>query len=157
MPFRKILVLMAVALFVGACATDFENRPRQTGGTLLGAAAGGLLGSQFGSGSGRLAATAVGVLGGAWLGSEIGRSLDDVDRLRAQQAHDRALSSGQQIQWHNPNSGNSGYVTPGRSGTNTQTGAFCREYQTTVTVGGETQQAFGTACQQPDGSWRVMN
>jgi hypothetical protein len=29
-----------------------------------------------------------------------------------------------------------------------------REYQTTVTVGGRQVEAYGTACLQPDGSWR---
>ncbi len=29
-----------------------------------------------------------------------------------------------------------------------------REYQTTVTVGGEQVPAYGTACLQPDGAWR---
>jgi hypothetical protein len=29
-----------------------------------------------------------------------------------------------------------------------------REYQTTIKVGGETVRAYGTACLQPDGSWR---
>lgn len=157
MPFRTFLAVALVAVFAGACATDFENNPRQTTGTLLGAAAGGLLGSKVGGGSGRLAATAAGALAGAWLGSEIGRSMDDVDRMRARQAHDQALDTGQLIRWDNPDSGNSGYVTPVRSGTNVQTGAFCREYQTTVTVGGQTEEAYGTACRQPDGSWKVTN
>src|SRR5258705_13201104 len=31
----------------------------------------------------------------------------------------------------------------------------CREFTTTVTVGGQPQQAFGQACQQPDGSWQI--
>ena len=31
----------------------------------------------------------------------------------------------------------------------------CREFQDTVTVGGTQQRAFGTTCQQPDGSWRI--
>lgn len=35
-------------------------------------------------------------------------------------------------------------------------GRTCREYQTTVTVGGTPQPAYGTACLQPDGSWRVV-
>lgn len=35
-------------------------------------------------------------------------------------------------------------------------GRTCREYQTTVSVGGAVQPAFGTACLQPDGSWRVV-
>jgi len=36
-------------------------------------------------------------------------------------------------------------------------GEFCREYQSLVTVGGLRQNSFGTACLQPDGSWRVVN
>lgn len=36
-------------------------------------------------------------------------------------------------------------------------GHYCREYQTTVMVGGKPQQSYGTACQQPDGTWRLMN
>ena len=44
----------------------------EVGGTLLGAAAGGLIGSTIGSGSGRLAATAAGTLIGAAVGGSIG-------------------------------------------------------------------------------------
>ena len=36
-------------------------------------------------------------------------------------------------------------------------GQYCREYQSTVSVGGVPQPSYGTACQQPDGSWRVVN
>ncbi|AWJ92216.1 hypothetical protein Sp245p_20800 (plasmid) [Azospirillum baldaniorum] len=36
-------------------------------------------------------------------------------------------------------------------------GQLCREYQTTVMVGGLAQPGYGTACRQPDGSWRVIN
>ncbi len=36
-------------------------------------------------------------------------------------------------------------------------GQLCREYQTTITVGGVAQPAHGTACRQADGSWRVVN
>ena len=62
---------------------------------------------------------------------------------------------GETIAWNNPDSGNSGTFTPTRDGTNTATGEYCREYQTTVTVGGKTESAYGTACRQPDGSWRI--
>jgi surface antigen len=34
-------------------------------------------------------------------------------------------------------------------------GRYCREYQTVATVGGRRQQAYGTACRQPDGSWQM--
>lgn len=30
-----------------------------------------------------------------------------------------------------------------------------REYQTTITIGGEAKDAYGTACLQPDGSWMM--
>jgi hypothetical protein len=36
-------------------------------------------------------------------------------------------------------------------------GQTCREYQTTVTVDGQQQPSHGTACLQPDGSWRIVN
>ncbi len=155
---KKILVaaLAAVTLVAAGCA-DYQNRPRQTGGTLIGAAAGGLAGSQIGGGSGQLAATALGVVLGGLLGSEVGRSMDEVDRIRAQQASEQALNSGQSIRWENPNTGNSGTVVPVRTGTDVQTGQLCREYQQTVTVGGKQEQAYGTACRQADGSWKVVN
>jgi len=35
-------------------------------------------------------------------------------------------------------------------------GQTCREYQSTGSVGGRLQQTYGTACLQPDGSWRIV-
>lgn len=36
-----------------------------------------------------------------------------------------------------------------------ESGQTCREYQSTIFVGDQQQQAYGTACLQPDGTWRV--
>lgn len=36
-------------------------------------------------------------------------------------------------------------------------GRYCREYQATVTVDGQPQPSHGTACQDPDGTWRIVN
>jgi len=33
---------------------------------------------------------------------------------------------------------------------------YCSEFQQTVTIGGETEEAFGTACQQADGGWEIV-
>lgn len=33
-------------------------------------------------------------------------------------------------------------------------GRYCREYQTTATIGGKRERLYGTACMMPDGSWR---
>ncbi|HZD26388.1 MAG TPA: hypothetical protein VE631_09030 [Alphaproteobacteria bacterium] len=35
--------------------------------------------------------------------------------------------------------------------------AECREYGNTVTIGGKPQRVTGTACRQPDGSWKVIS
>ena len=32
----------------------------------------------------------------------------------------------------------------------------CREYQSTAVVNGQQVQSYGTACLQPDGSWRIV-
>lgn len=37
-----------------------------------------------------------------------------------------------------------------------ESGQTCREYQSTIMVGGRKQHAYGTACLQPDGTWRVV-
>lgn len=33
----------------------------------------------------------------------------------------------------------------------------CREYQSTAVINGKRQPTYGTACRQPDGSWRIIN
>lgn len=32
----------------------------------------------------------------------------------------------------------------------------CREYQSTAVIDGRAQPTYGTACLQPDGSWRIV-
>ena len=150
----KIAAVVALTLALAACE---DAGTKQTVGTLGGAAAGGLIGSQFGHGSGKLAMTGIGVLLGALAGSEIGKGLDENDRRRADEARARAESApiGQRIVWSNPSSGNSGVIVPTREGTSA-TGDYCREFQQTITVGGKTEQGYGTACRQPDGSWKIV-
>lgn len=152
---KALVPLAAAALILAACS---DQGQKQTAGTVIGGVAGAVLGSQVGGGSGRLVATAIGTLAGAMIGSEIGKSLDKADQLAMTQAEQKAHTApvGEKIVWNNPDSGNSGTVTPIRDGRNAQTNAYCREYQTTVVVGGMEQEAFGTACQQPDGSWKVI-
>lgn len=36
-------------------------------------------------------------------------------------------------------------------------GRYCREYQRTAVIGGREQPVYGTACQMPDGAWRIMS
>lgn len=151
------LALISTAAMTGCDTLNTAGNKQLIGGG-TGAVLGGLAGSQVGKGSGRLWATGAGVLLGALAGSEIGSSLDKADRVYAQQASQRAYSApvGETIRWNNPDSGNYGTITPTRDG-RTSSGAYCREYQQTIYVGGKQQSGYGTACQQPDGTWKVVN
>lgn len=159
---KKSVLLLATVALLTACTNDgtgTRTGDKQALGTLLGAAGGAVLGSNVGHGKGNIASIAVGTLLGAYMGSEIGSSLDKADLMYANGAAQNAfetLPSGQSSTWRNPDSGNYGTVTPTATHQTSQ-GQYCREYQQTVTVQGQTQQAFGTACRQPDGSWKITN
>lgn len=154
--------VLAAGLAMSGCAQTGAGAnntfSKQNIGLASGAVIGGVLGSQVGGGSGQLWATGAGALLGSLAGSSIGQSLDRADQMYMQRATQTAHSApvGETIQWNNPESGHSGTITPTRDGT-TKSGRYCREYQNTVTVGGRKENAYGTVCQQPDGSWEVVN
>ncbi len=147
---------LAIGLSLGGCASN-EGNNKQVGGAVIGGIGGALLGSVFGKGSGRLAAVAVGTLVGAMVGQEVGKSLDKADRAAIDRAESRATTApiGETINWDNPDSGNSGTVTPVRDGKDT-TGRYCREFKQTIEIGGRLEEGYGTACRQEDGSWQIM-
>ena len=144
-----------MALTISGCAQNAGQK--ETGGAVLGAILGGLLGSQFGKGDGRLAATALGTLAGAAIGGSVGRSMDDVDRMKMRQAEHTAYNAplNETVIWNNPNTGNRGSITPVRDG-RTDAGVYCREFQSEIIVGGKKAAGYGTACRQPDGSWKIV-
>jgi surface antigen len=150
-----IAAAMASALALSGCANDGRGG-KETAGTLIGAGLGAWAGSAIGKGSGNAVAIAAGTLIGAAVGNSIGKSMDDVDRMRLREAEQRAYSApiGETIVWENPKSGNYGRVTPVREGRSTG-GRYCREFQSEITVGGKRENGHGTACQEPDGSWRI--
>ena len=153
---RKIAIALISTIFLAGC---IEGGQKQQMGTIAGAGLGALVGSQIGHGKGQLAAVAIGTLVGAGIGNSIGKSLDKADRLALEKAQYQAFennASGSDAVWHNPDSGNSGTVTPQRT-YQTDGGQYCREFTQTITVGGEHQQGYGTACRRPDGSWEIVN
>ncbi len=58
------------------------------------------------------------------------------------------------VKWND--GGTYGTVTPTREG-HTNDGRVCREFQQQITIDGKRTQAFGTACQQSDGSWQIVD
>ena len=83
-------------------------------------------------------------------------NLNEAQERAHEQAQVRATTApiGETIIWQE--GGASGAVTATREGTSTA-GRYCREFQQKVTIGGRTEEAYGTACLQPDGSWEVVS
>ncbi len=165
MRINKFIAITLATTMLAACQQGGQGvmsgggLNKQDVGTLGGAIGGGVLGSTIGSGKGRTAATIGGALLGGIIGGQIGKDLDNADRAAMGQATQRALETGQPNQslpWKNGQSGNSGTVVPSNYYQNAS-GQYCREYTQTVTVGGKTEKAFGTACRQPDGSWQIVS
>lgn len=127
---------------------------REQGGALTGAAVGGVVGNQVGGGHGKDIATAIGVFAGALAGASIGRSLDQLDEANTNKALETTRTN-QTSSWINPDSGNKYSLTPLKT-YEANSGRYCREYQSTVIIGGEQVQSYGTACRQDDGSWEVQ-
>ena len=155
---NRIIAITAMTVFLAACAERGIGQ-KEGAGTLVGAGLGALAGSQIGKGKGQLAAVAIGTLLGAFAGNEIGKSLDKADQAELARAGEEARTApiGKTIDWSNPNSGNSGSVTPVREGRHVESGNYCREFKQTVTIDGRTEEAYGVACRQPDGSWKITS
>ena len=154
------VALLLPMLSLAACDSQNPNSTlnKTNTGTVLGGVGGALLGSQFGKGTGQLVGVGAGALLGAALGNQIGASLDRADMQYYNATSQRALETaqpGQTLPWSNPQSGNSGTVTP-QNYYQTASGQYCREYTQTINVGGKKQEAYGKACRQPDGAWKVI-
>lgn len=134
-------IVLAISLALSGCAT--------TGGSML------IGGEPRGPSTGAAALAAA--MGGGLVGGAIGKDLDAGERRRGLEAEYRALEygqSGQQVEWKGSAAGRSGSVVaaqPYRVGSQD-----CRQYTHTVTIGGQSQTARGTACRNADGSWTTL-
>lgn len=150
MQFKPQYMACAAVITLGMTACTNEQ-----GGQVIGGIMGGAAGSQIGGGTGKTVATVVGTLVGVMIGGAVGRSMDETDRLMAAQSLEYNRTN-QPSTWHNPDTGVNYTVTPTSTYQNAS-GQYCREYQTDVIVGGKRELAYGTACRQPDGSWKVVS
>jgi len=165
MKLQKIVSVVLVTTMLAGCNPPPPGAGQQTGGvskqdigTVLGGVGGAVIGSTMGGGRGRLMTTAAGAILGGFAGSSIGSSLDKADAQYANQTAQKAFETsqpGQALPWRNPQSGNSGTITP-QAPYQTADGTYCREFQQTIVVGGKSQNAYGKACRQEDGSWKIV-
>jgi len=154
---KRTITAAAALAFLVSCA-DMQEKPKETMGAILGAGVGALAGSQVGSGKGQMAAIAIGALAGAWAGGGVGKSLDRADRNYSQQTAQNALEYsrvGETRTWRNPDSGHSGSTKPVRT-YQSASGANCREFESSILVDGKEEKAFGRACRQADGTWKIV-
>lgn len=143
-------LLASALLTLTACQAPVTQ---EQSGMVIGGLVGGALGSQFGQGSGRTAAVILGTLAGVAVGGAVGRSMAERDRYMTAQTLE-TVRTGVPSQWVNPDTGHRYTVVPTRT-YGSQEGP-CREYQINAVIGGRTEQMWGTACRQPDGSWRAQ-
>ena len=152
---KGVAFVVSIAILTTGCATIQEN-PKTTVGALGGGTFGGLVAAAAGASPAGIAA---GAIGGMLVGGLVGNLLDERDKKLAAEAAQKALETaptGKPVAWNNPDNGHSGTVTPTKT-YQTAEGSYCREYQHIVTIDGKQEKAYGTACRQPDGSWKIVN
>lgn len=154
--------------------------------TLAGAVVGGVIGGQFGNDGddraigavagallgGAIGASAAGDCGsyygddgaydayydddysyddGRYYGAYAGERYDDgyyYDTFESADPYER-------VEWRDDRYGYDGYVEP-MDWYEDDNGRDCREFSQTVYIDGRRQQAFGTACRAPDGTWQIV-
>ena len=152
---KKYLLACAALLLVISCAPGSKKDI----GAISGMIAGGAIANDLAHGNkNKGIATVLGAFIGGAIGQSIGEQLDEADKIMASGAYTQALErtpSNESVVWENPDSGNYGSFTPVRN--YQANNRYCREYNQEVVIGGAKQEAYGTACRQPDGSWQVQN
>ena len=137
---------------LGGCATKMQT------GTAIGALTGGALAYGLGQDSSNKEVwTVLGIGLGAMIGQSIGQQLDERDRYLMAQTFEHTMEkapTNASGQWQNPDTGHGGTITP--TNTIVTNGTPCREFTQTVSIGGQMQEAYGTACRQADGSWKIQ-
>jgi len=148
----SVMFYVGFTLLLTSCATTRgENESR---GMIIGGILGGVLGHEIGSGHGRTAATVIGTMIGTTIGGNVGRSMDKTDRLNVSRSLE-TVRTGVGTTWRNPDTGYQYRVVP--TSTYEVNNAPYREYTVDASIGGKTEQIYGTACRQTDGSWKVKS
>ena len=139
-------LMLALALLVlTGCASQQQK------GTIIGGVTGALIGSVIGDGSGQNVAIAVGAIAGGLIGSSIGQRFDEQDQGRIAYS----LERNQRSSWTNSTTGHRFTVVPSSTLAPSSSNQQCREFTVDTEIGNRTESAYGTACRQNDGSWKI--
>lgn len=148
---KIILMVFLVILTLAQTACG----PKQTTGGAIGAGTGAVVGAAVFHDDPLFGALFGGLLGG-FIGSGIGASLDEQDRRYMQETTIIALQNNQAYEWHNEQNGHRGGIYPASTHYDHKKRQYCREFTQKIMVADQTEEGFGTACLQPDGSWKIV-
>jgi surface antigen len=130
-------------------------------GVIAGALIGGLLGNAVANNGGgnRGAGTVAGVIVGGTIGAALTRDMNCDDRSYAYKTYYDGFNAGRPnatYQWQNPRNGNRGNFRVADY-YNDPDGFRCANYTQQIFINNRPQAASGRACQQPDGTWAIVN
>lgn len=147
--------IAAIGIVLGLTLGLVGCQPGQNtaGGTVVGAAAGGLLGAAIFSGNPWLGGIGGALLGGA-IGNMIGQNMDRQDRANMQNAI-VTTPVGQEASWTNTRTKTTYTVRPINN--YRSNGEYCRRYETRVKIDGKWKKAYGRACRDNRGRWKIAS
>jgi len=150
---KKTLALAAGLIAFGATAAQADDCHRDhTGGTVLGAIAGGVIGGAVSHGNG--GAVVGGAILGGLAGNAISRDIDCDDRPYAERSYRDSFDGrvGRRYEWNHGR--NHGYVVTTREFR--RHGRPCRDFTQVIYRRGREYDRSGTACMRRDGEWEIM-
>ncbi|MGD8484859.1 MAG: RT0821/Lpp0805 family surface protein [Thioalkalispiraceae bacterium] len=149
----KKLLVMFLAMLMSVSLVGCASKQEQ--GAVTGMAVGAVLGSALGRGHhDRPFAIWLGAVVGSMLGSTIGRYMDEQDAMRTSMALENNRTH-ESTTWVNPDTQYQYTVEPTRTYEMAE-GTPCREFTMNAIIGGKTEEIYGTACRQQDGSWKII-
>ncbi len=154
---KKLLTLSLISILaLSSCRQDGTVDTSQVG-QVVGAIAGAYAAKDIGGGEGNTLARIAGGILGAYLGQQATHALTGQDAYYADEAAQESFETTKnnaQTPWKNPQTGHYGVITPTQ--TYKKAESYCRDFTQTIHIDGKSQDATGTACRQPDGTWKII-
>lgn len=120
----------------------------------MGAGAGAGIGAIAGQAIGHnTESTLIGAAAGSLLGYIIGNEMDKYDRQQLNHMYERGVS-GQTSSWQNPDNGNMYTVTPQPA--YQQNNQWCRQAEIDAVIDGRRERTLTTACRNAHGQWELQ-
>jgi surface antigen len=136
-----------------------QRASNQTGGLIIGAIAGGLLGSTVARGPSRGAGTIIGAIAGGAVGAGVGGAMSCGDRGYVNRTYYSGFEAGRRntdYRWRNAETGNYGTLRV-NDYYQDRDDFRCARYTQTIWINGRPVPSSGHACRQRDGNWAIVD